>query len=266
MNRFMTGLRALGVAIAFAMTGVPANAVLQTDEAPPAAAVSFTDGITTPFPAALRRTPARIAGTLEIAGQHFRFGSGGAGYSIPSGDYKITPDTVGDWGARHGAIGVAGNTIWDPRLRRYREGIEIHRDFSGGRLITEGCIAIDHWLPFLSALKKLLSRFGTVYLHVETGKARITPQPIGPLAELFDPHRLAAKIEQALADWHRILTPSHPRHERVHKREARHSHHQHYAGVEAHGWPMIEQASYQEAPRHHHRRHHGNDYWMASSS
>src|SRR6202035_4040696 len=86
----------------------------------------WADGLATALPL-LVRTPARIAGTIEIAGELFHYGSGGFGYSIPYGYYPIPGDDgVGSWGSRHGAIGIAGGEIWDKRLGRYREGIELH--------------------------------------------------------------------------------------------------------------------------------------------
>jgi hypothetical protein len=122
-------------------------------------------------------SPGHIGGTLEMEGRQYKFGSGGAGYaSIPPGDYPITPGTIGPWGQAHGALGINYNQIWDERLRRYREGIELHSG-SSDELITEGCMAIagDQWPEFKVRVKDMISKYGSAYLHVGPDGARVSP-------------------------------------------------------------------------------------------
>ena len=117
--------------------------------------------------------PKRISGLLEFAGEVFSFVSGGAGWSIPFGDWEITgSDGVGSWGSRHGAIGIAGGEIYDPVLHRKREGIELH----AGRYATEGCVAIEpkRWPEF----KRKLLAFGEASLHIGRDGAAIVPAKV----------------------------------------------------------------------------------------
>ena len=107
----------------------------------------------------------------------FHWGSGGVGKgSIPYGDYPITPNTVGPWGASHGAIGLNHNEIQDP-LRGTRSGIEIHKNASENldRLYTEGCFSVppSEWPSFKRHLLGEIEK-GPMYLHVHPGGASIT--------------------------------------------------------------------------------------------
>ena len=70
--------------------------------------------------------PKQLTGIITVEGKEYEFGSGGHGQSIPYGDYLITPDAVGSWGSKHGAIGISNGTMPDPKLRRDRDGIELH--------------------------------------------------------------------------------------------------------------------------------------------
>jgi hypothetical protein len=110
----------------------------------------------------------------------FHWGSGGVGKgSIPYGDYPITPNTVGPWGASHGAIGINHNEIQDP-LRGTRSGIEIHKNASENldRLYTEGCFSVPpgEWPSFKRHLLGEIDK-GPMYLHVHPGGASITHTP-----------------------------------------------------------------------------------------
>jgi hypothetical protein len=89
-------------------------------------------------------------------GQKFRYGTGGGQFaSLPYGTYQIHPGAVGPVGRSIGAwAGISdsnnagNNTVNDPLYRggggtHARNGVEIHPDVSGRRLITNGCIGID---------------------------------------------------------------------------------------------------------------------------
>jgi hypothetical protein len=125
-------------------------------------------------------TATHIGGTIEVEGRQYRFGSGGAGNaSIPAGDYPITPGAIGPWGRAHGAIGINNNRIWDERLHRDRQGIELHSG-SSDALITEGCIAIagSQWPEFKARVLQMIRDHGSAYLHVGPNGASITPGSI----------------------------------------------------------------------------------------
>ncbi len=140
-------------------------------------AEGFEDGIATTLPV-LAHGPSRLWGILEIAGLRVPYGSGGAGYALDFGDYRITPDDVGSWGARHGAIGLTHGEIWDARLRRYREGIEIHAAMNEA-MITEGCVAIarHQWQAVKRAILAMIDVSGHAFLHIDPTGARIEPDP-----------------------------------------------------------------------------------------
>ena len=68
-------------------------------------------------------------GVGTIGGSQFHWGSGSPGqyWSIPYGDYPVTPDApTGAWAQSVGAIPIANNVIPDPLLHRDRIGIMIH--------------------------------------------------------------------------------------------------------------------------------------------
>lgn len=117
--------------------------------------------------------PYRISGTLKIDDRNFRFVSGGKGWSIPYGDWEITPDEVGKWGSRHGAMGLNHDDgIPDPQLHRDREGIEIH-SWPGS---TGGCVGIPSGYASLKALTKaMIKKNGHAFLHVWPCRVEITP-------------------------------------------------------------------------------------------
>ena len=139
-------------------------------------AEGWADGIATALPI-LANAPARLRGTLEIDGLVVAYGSGGAGYGIPYGQWAITTD-VGSWGARHGALAINNDAeLYDPRLGRDREGMEIHADMSGGDLVTEGCVAIERakWGAVRSKIAAMIDSFGHAFLSVTPQGARIVP-------------------------------------------------------------------------------------------
>lgn len=118
--------------------------------------------------------PFHIVGDLVVGLLHFAFGTGGYAPSIPLGTYKITPEAVGPWGQRHDAIGLANNTIKDPKLG-VREGIELH---AGKELSSLGCVVVreDQWRNFKEAVLEQKHVYGDVYLHVGVNSATISPE------------------------------------------------------------------------------------------
>ena len=165
-------------------------------------AQGFEDGIATAMPdLAIAHAPRRLVGILQIGAIRVRFGSGGAGYSLDYGDYLITPDDVGSWGARHGAIGIAhdtGCTIHDARLGRDRCGIEMHAA-TNGELITEGCVAIARrqWQAVKKAVLAMIEQSGRAFLRIDPSGARIEPDadPVIVLAS-------AEKVEEHHTEQH----------------------------------------------------------------
>ena len=68
-------------------------------------------------------------GVGTIGSTQFHWGSGMPGkyWSIPYGDYPVTPNApTGAWAHQAGAIPIANNVIPDPQLGRNRIGIMIH--------------------------------------------------------------------------------------------------------------------------------------------
>lgn len=155
----------------------------------------------------------RIEGTMRIADAEFEFVSGGKGAPIPPGDYAISPDSQGSWGARHGALDLTGSdrgVIRDPQLGRDREGIELH----GGSFATLGCVAIKQWAK---AKRKILSmiKAGGAFLHVSPGAVSITPiRSSGPV--IVELHQTIKQDREVRA-------------ERRTKRYVRHRRYRHYA-------------------------------------
>lgn len=121
--------------------------------------------------------PYQINGTITISGQNFNFVSGGRGWSIPYGTYLITPDEVGKWGSRHHAIGLNHDDgIYDPVLKRMREGVEMHAAIDGH---TGGCIGIlSHYRVFRRLVLKLCGK-GQAWLHVNPDKVEINGSSAG---------------------------------------------------------------------------------------
>jgi len=117
-----------------------------------------------------------IRGNLKLGGVSYAFGSGidASEPHIPFGDYPITPGEIGAWGQAHGAIGVNHNVIWDPRLGRNREGIEIHCGHLP-YLYSHGCVAINpnQWHGFKASLLEFIKEKKTAYLHVHADGAWI---------------------------------------------------------------------------------------------
>ena len=114
-------------------------------------------------------------GTGTIGDQSFHWGSGQPGkyWSIPYGDYPVTPDApTGDWAHRVGAIPIANNVIPDPQLGRNRIGIMIHSGSASSldALYTQGCfkVAPSEWPAVREEILKE-AKSGPLYLHVQPG-------------------------------------------------------------------------------------------------
>jgi hypothetical protein len=114
-------------------------------------------------------------GLGTIGGSQFHWGSGTPGqyWSIPYGDYPVTPNApTGDWAHRVGAIPIANNVIPDPLLGRNRIGIMIHSGSSDSldQLYTQGCfkVAPQEWPAVRSEILKEAAN-GPLYLHVAPG-------------------------------------------------------------------------------------------------
>jgi hypothetical protein len=114
-------------------------------------------------------------GLGTIGGSTFHWGSGTPGkyWSIPYGDYPVTPNApVGAWAQQAGAIPVANNVIPDPLLGRNRIGIMIHSGSAPDldTLYTQGCfkVAPSEWPGVRSEILKEAAN-GPLYLHVAPG-------------------------------------------------------------------------------------------------
>lgn len=119
-----------------------------------------------------------LDGKIQLEGETYDFGSGGhrGANSIPFGTHKITPGTIGPWGQAHGALGIAGNAIWDRTLGRMRTGIEFHAASSASKL-SAGCVAIarSQYGKFRAHVLDYVRRNGEAYLTVGAdGRASIT--------------------------------------------------------------------------------------------
>lgn len=114
-------------------------------------------------------------GVGTIGGSQFHWGSGEPGkyWSIPYGDYPVTPNApTGAWAHQAGAIPIANNVIPDPLLGRNRIGIMIHSGSSDSldQLYTQGCfkVAPQEWPAVRSEILKEAAN-GPLYLHVQPG-------------------------------------------------------------------------------------------------
>ena len=114
-------------------------------------------------------------GTGTIGGRQFHWGSGTPGkyWSVPYGDYPVTPNApTGEWAHRVGAIPIANNVIPDPKLGRDRIGIMIHSGSASSldQLYTQGCfkVAPSEWPDVRAEILKEASA-GPLYLHVQPG-------------------------------------------------------------------------------------------------
>jgi hypothetical protein len=114
-------------------------------------------------------------GLGTVGGSQFHWGSGTPGkyWSIPYGDYPVTPNApTGAWAHQAGAIPIANNVIPDPQLGRNRIGIMIHSGSSDNldQLYTQGCfkVAPQEWPAVRSEILKEASN-GPLYLHVAPG-------------------------------------------------------------------------------------------------
>jgi hypothetical protein len=110
-----------------------------------------------------------------IGGTQFHWGSGMPGkyWSIPYGDYPVTPNApTGAWAHQVGAIPINDNVIPDPQLGRNRIGIMIHSGSAPAldQLYTEGCFKVDpqDWPNVRSQILAEADK-GPLYLHVAPG-------------------------------------------------------------------------------------------------
>lgn len=128
--------------------------------------------------------PKQITGIIKVQGKEYEFGSGGLGQSIPYGDYLITPDAVGSWGSKHGAIGVANGTMLDSKLHRDRDGIELHAA-TNSELKTHGCVSLrkDQWPEFRNQVLAMVRENKSVYLHVLEQGASVSTEPFEFIGE-----------------------------------------------------------------------------------
>jgi hypothetical protein len=114
-------------------------------------------------------------GLGTIGGTEFHWGSGTPGkyWSIPYGDYPVTPDApTGAWAQSVGAIPIANNIIPDPLLHRNRVGIMIHSGSADSldQLYTQGCfkVAPSEW-PGVRSQILAEAKKGPLYLHIAPG-------------------------------------------------------------------------------------------------
>ena len=114
-------------------------------------------------------------GVGTIGGSQFHWGSGTPGkyWSIPYGDYPITPNApTGEWAHQVGAIPIANNVIPDPQLGRNRIGIMIHSGSADSldQLYTQGCFKVDpqDWPRVRTEILAEADK-GPLYLHVAPG-------------------------------------------------------------------------------------------------
>jgi hypothetical protein len=130
--------------------------------------------------------PKQITGIIRVDGKEYEFGSGGRGESIPYGDYQITPDSVGSWGSRHGAIGIANGTMPDPKLHWDRNGIEFHAA-TNGDLETHGYVSIrtDQWPEFRKQVLAMAKENNGLYLHVTDRGASVSTNPMEFIGEII---------------------------------------------------------------------------------
>ena len=165
-------------------------------------------------PKIVTHRPRLLEGALTIGNSHYQFASGGNGWSIPLGTVRITPETVGSWGSRHGAIGLAEDTIYDPQLGRDREGIELH---PASHMASAGCVVIDRsrWTEFKRKVMAMIEDAGQAFLHIGLNGAAITPTRASPLPPII---YIATKERE-----------DEPRHRRV--RYAHHHRRVHLAGA-----------------------------------
>jgi len=130
--------------------------------------------------------PGHIGGEVQLGGQTFHYGSGGAGRgSLPYGTYPINPGDMGPVGRRigaYGSVGGLGGEIPDPKFpQQPREGILIHSASSSDldRLYSEGCFAVSkaEWPRFRQALINETAKNGPMALTIgRDGRATIMPR------------------------------------------------------------------------------------------
>ncbi len=195
--------------------------VYRTSE-PPAPFDGFMDGMAMPLPPVIHKRPYRMTGTLTIGRLDFNYASGGSGWSIPYGDFPITPEDIGDWGRRHGAIGINGNTIPDKQLGRDREGIEIHAAY---HMASAGCIVVQEFDRLKHAIMGLINDDGHAFLHVGPTGAAITAEKASPLPSII-------YLAEHVADEERHAENHHHRHiaeDLPHRKHYAHHRLNHYA-------------------------------------
>jgi hypothetical protein len=188
----------------------------------------FMDGMAAPRPKVVTFRPRLLTGTLEIAGLKFPYASGGAGWSIPYGDFPLTPEEVGGWGKRHGAIGINGGTIPDKQLGRDREGIEIH---AAHHMASSGCVVVEEFDRLKRAVTRLINDAGHAFLHVGPTGAAITADSASPLPPIiYLAEHIASEERQSKRKSERHY---HPRlaHRLPHRKHYSNRHHGHYAAT-----------------------------------
>jgi hypothetical protein len=183
----------------------------------PPSSGDYVDGITTPLPKVIRSRPRLLEGNLEIAGKTFKFASGGTGWSIPYGTFEVTPTTVGSWGARHDAVGLANDSIYDRQLGRDRDGIEMH---ASPHFTSAGCVVVDRWAEFKRTLFAFIDGMGHAFLHVGPSGAIITAAKASPLPPMI---YLAERVKEAPVARRRYVGLTYHHHAYYHWRT-------HYAG------------------------------------
>ncbi len=183
----------------------------------------FADGMSMPRPQVIARRPRLLTGTLTISGKRFAYASGGHGWSIPYGDFPITPEDVGRWGHRHGAIGINGDTIPDKQLGRDREGIEIH---ASHHMASAGCVVVEEFDQLKHSIFAMIESVGHAWLHVGPSGAAITPNKESPLPPvIYLAQHITEEEEQHSTRKHKRFV----HHNLPHRRYYAHRHHQHYA-------------------------------------
>lgn len=130
--------------------------------------------------------PQYQSGIATIGNIPFHWGSGSPGqyWSIPYGDYPVTPNApTGAWAHQVGAIPISNNVIPDPVLHRNRIGIMIHPGSSQAldQLYTQGCFAVapQEWPAVKQEILKESSN-GPLYLHISPNGASFSSSATPP--------------------------------------------------------------------------------------
>lgn len=176
-------------------------------------------------PNVVTHRPYRLTGKVKIGDKEYQFASGGYGWSIPYGDWKID-DSAGDWGVKHHALGLNNDTIPDPQLGRDRDGIEIH---ASDHWESAGCfvLAPEVFKQVSETIRDMIRDAGQAFLHVWPDIVSITPNASINHAIYVAEHDTDHKEKETRRDEH----PKH-RHkyaERRHHCLAHRGHYKHFA-------------------------------------